>query len=99
MKSDEIILRGMGVVHWELKSNFSFENGRVEKEKKFSFSEEENIFLKSLATSFGQPFSKKNPEMIIKFIKNLNTDITNLSEIMMLSPQEKQDLWTKIAKN
>lgn len=99
MKSDEIILREMGIVHWELKSNFSFENGRVEKEKKLSFSKEEKIFLKSLATSFGQSFSIKNPETIINFIKNLNTDVTNLSEIMKLSPQEKKDLWTKIAKN
>ena len=99
MKSEEKLLREMGVFFWSLKNNFSFDGQFVTKKEQKNFSKQDLKFLKSLSISFRQGFSDIYPDRIMDFLSSKNIQVQTLDDLKKISPEEKRKLLINIEKN
>jgi len=99
MKSEEKLLKEMGVSFWSLKNNFSFDGQFVTKKEQKNFSKEDLKFLKSLSISFGQDFTEIYPDRIIDFLSSKNIQVKTLDDFKNITTEEKRKLLINIEKN
>ena len=99
MKSEEKLLKEMGVSFWSLKNNFSFDGQFVTKKEQKNFSKEDLKFLKSLSISFGQDFTEIYPDRIIDFLSSKNIQVKTLDDLKNITTEEKRKLLINIEKN
>ena len=99
MKSEEKLLKEMGVFFWSLKNNFSFDGQFVTKKEQKNFSKKDLKFLKSLSISFRQGFSDIYPDRIMDFLSSKNIQVQTLDDLKKISPEEKRKLLINIEKN
>tara|TARA_B100000965_G_scaffold400005_1_gene421116 strand:+ start:597 stop:896 length:300 start_codon:yes stop_codon:yes gene_type:complete len=99
MKSEEKLLKEMGVSFWSLKNNFSFDGQFVTKKEQKNFSKEDLKFLKSLSISFGQGFTEIYPDRIIDFLSSKNIQVKTLDDFKNITTEEKRKLLINIEKN
>ena len=99
MKSEEKLLREMGISSWSLKKNFSFDGKNILKKEIKEFSKQDIKYLKPLCISFRQGFSNNYPEEILAFLSSKKIKEINLSEIKKKSAKEKIAFLKNIEKN
>ena len=99
MKSEEKLLKEMGISSWTLKKNFSFDGTHISKKDVKNISPEDLKFLKSLSISFRQEFSENCPEQIIDYLFANKNEIDNLDFLKTMSIKEKKELLINIEKN
>ena len=99
MKSEEKLLREMGISSWTLKKNFLFDGKYVFKKDVKNTSTADLKFLKSLSISFRQEFHENYPEQIIDYLSANKIEIDSLDFLKTMSTQEKKELLINIEKN
>ena len=99
MKSEEKLLKEMGISSWTLKKNFSFDGKHITKKDIKNISTGDLKLLKSLSISLRQEFSENYPEQIIDFLSSKKIEIDNLSFLKTMSAKEKKELLINIEKN
>ena len=99
MKSEEKLLREMGISSWTLKKNFSFDGNHITKKDIKNISTADIKFLKSLSISLRQEFSENYPEQIIDYLSVNKIEIENLDFLKTMSTKEKKELLINIEKN
>ena len=99
MKSEEKLLKEMGISFWTLKKNFSFDGTHITKKDIKNISPTDLKFLKSLSISFRQEFSENYPEQIIDYLSENKIEIDNLDFLKTMSAKEKKELLINIEKN
>ncbi len=99
MKSEEKLLKEMGISSWTLKKNFSFDGKYITKKDIKNISTADLKFLKSLNISFRQEFSENYPEQIIDFLSSKKIEIDNLDFLKNMSVKEKKELLINVEKN
>jgi hypothetical protein len=99
MKSEEKLLKEMGISSWTLKKNFSFDGKHIAKKDIKNISPADLKFLKSLSISFRQKFSEKYPEQIIEYLSANKIEIDNLDFLKTMTAKEKKELLINIEKN
>ena len=99
MKSEEKLLKEMGISSWTLKKNFSFDGKHITKKDIKNISPTDLKFLKSLSISFRQEFSEKYPEQIIEYLSANKIKIDNLDFLKTMTAKEKKELLINIEKN
>ena len=99
MKSEEKLLKEMGISSWTLKKNFLFDGKHITKKDIKNISPEDLKFLKSLSISLRQEFSENYPEQIIDYLSANKVEIDSLDFLKSMSTQEKKELLIKIEKN
>ena len=99
MKSEEKLLREMGISSWTLKKNFLFDGKHITKKDIKNISPEDLKFLKSLSISLRQEFSENYPEQIIDYLSANKIEIDSLDFLKTMSTQEKKELLINIEKN
>ena len=99
MKSEEKLLREMGISSWYLKKNFSFDGKNISKKEIKEFSKQDIKYLKSLCITFRQDFSNNYPEEILAFLSSKKSKVINLGEIKKKSVKEKIAFLRNVEKN
>ena len=99
MKSEEKLLKEMGISSWTLKKNFSFDGKHITKKDIKNISTGDLKLLKSLSISLRQAFSENYPEQIIDFLSSKKIEIDNLGFLKNMSAKEKKELLINIEKN
>ena len=99
MKSEEKLLKEMGISSWTLKKNFLFDGKYVSKKDVKNISTADLKFLKSLSISLRQEFSDNYPEQIIDYLSANKIEIDNLDVLKTMSAKEKKELLINIEKN
>ena len=99
MKSEEKLLKEMGISSWTLKKNFSFDGKQITKKDIKNISTADLKFLKSLTISLRQEFSDNYPEQIIDYLSANKIEIDNLDVLKTMSAKEKKELLINIEKN
>ena len=99
MKSEEKLLKEMGISSWTLKKNFWFDGNHITKKDIKNISTADMKFLKSLCISFRQEFSENYPEQIIDYLSVNKIEIENLDFLKNMSTKEKKELLINIEKN
>ena len=99
MKSEEKLLKEMGISSWTLKKNFSFDGKQITKKDIKNISKADLKFLKSLSISLRQEFSENYPEQIIDYLSVNKIEIDNLDVLKTMSAKEKKELLINIEKN
>ena len=99
MKSEEKLLKEMGISSWTLKKNFSFDGKQIIKKDIKNISKADLKFLKSLSISLRQEFSDNYPEQIIDYLSANKIEIDNLDVLKTMSAKEKKELLINIEKN
>ena len=99
MKSEEKLLKEMGISSWTLKKNFSFDGNHITKKNIKNITTADMKFLKSLCISFRQEFSENYPEQIIDYLSVNKIEIENLDFLKNMSTKEKKELLINIEKN
>ena len=99
MKSEEKLLKEMGISSWTLKKNFSFDGKHITKKDVKNTSPADLKFLKSLSISLRQEFSENYPEQIIDYLSVNKIEIENLDFLKNMSTKEKKELLINIEKN
>ena len=99
MKSEEKLLKEMGISSWTLKKNFSFDGNHITKKDIKNISTADIKFLKSLSISLRQEFSENYPEQIIDYLSVNKIEIENLDFLKTMSTKEKKELLINIEKN
>ena len=99
MKSEEKLLKEMGISSWTLKKNFLFDGKYVSKKDVKNISTADLKFLKSLCISFRQEFHENYPEQIIDYLSANKIEIDSLNFLKTMSTQEKKELLINIEKN
>ena len=99
MKSEEKLLKEMGISSWTLKKNFLFDGKYVFKKDVKNISTADLKFLKSLCISFRQEFHENYPEQIIDYLSANKIEIDNLDVLKTMSAKEKKELLINIEKN
>jgi hypothetical protein len=99
MKSEEKLLKEMGISSWTLKKNFSFDGKHITKKDIKNISPSDLKFLKSLSISFRQEFSEKYPGQIIEYLSANKIEIDNLDFLKTMTAKEKKELLINIEKN
>ena len=99
MKSEEKLLKEMGIFSWTLKKNFSFDGKHITKKDIKNISPTDLKFLKSLSISLRQEFSENYPEQIIDYLSANKIEIDNLDFLKTMSAKEKKELLINIEKN
>ena len=99
MKSEEKLLKEMGISSWTLKKNFLFDGKYVSKKDVKNISTADLKFLKSLSISLRQEFSDNYPEQIIDYLSENKIEIDNLDVLKTMSAKEKKELLINIEKN
>ena len=99
MKSEEKLLKEMGISSWTLKKNFSFDGKHITKKDVKNISSADLKFLKSLSISFRQEFSENYPEQIIDYLSENKIEIDNLDFLKTMSAKEKKEFLINIEKN
>ena len=99
MKSEEKLLKEMGISSWTLKKNFSFDGKQITKKDIKNISTADLKFLKSLSISLRQEFSENYPEQIIDFLSSKKIEIDNIGFLKNMSAKEKRELLINIEKN
>jgi DNA polymerase III psi subunit len=99
MKSEEKLLKEMGISSWALKKNFSFDGKQITKKDIKNISTLDLKFLKSLSISLRQDFSENYPEQIIDYLSSKKIEIDNLDFLKNMSIKEKKELLINIEKN
>ena len=99
MKSEEKLLKEMGISSWTLKKNFSFDGKQIIKKDIKNISKADLKFLKSLSISLRQEFSENYPEQIIDFLSSKKIEIDNIGFLKNMSAKEKRELLINIEKN
>ena len=99
MKSEEKLLKEMGISSWALKKNFSFDGKYITKKDIKNISPADLKFLKSLSISLRQEFSENYPEKIIDYLSANKIEISNLDFLKTMSVKEKKELLINIEKN
>ena len=99
MKSEEKLLKEMGISSWTLKKNFSFDGKQITKKDIKNISTADLKFLKSLSISLRQEFSDNYPEQIIDYLSQNKIEIDNLDVLKTMSAKEKKELLIKLFNN
>ena len=99
MKSEEKLLKEMGISSWTLKKNFSFDGTHISKKDVKNISPADLKFLKSLSISFRQEFSENYPEQIIDYLSGNKIEIDSLNFLKTMSTKEKREFLINIEKN
>ena len=99
MKSEEKLLKEMGISSWTLKKNFSFDGKQITKKDIKNISTADLKFLKSLSISLRQEFSDNYPDQIIEYLSANKIEIDNLDVLKTMSAKEKKELLINIEKN
>ena len=99
MKSEEKLLKEMGISSWTLKKNFSFDGTHISKKDVKNISPEDLKFLKSLSISLRQEFSENYPEQIIDYLSANKIEIDNFNLLKNMSVKEKKEFLANIEKN
>jgi DNA polymerase III psi subunit len=99
MKSEEKLLKEMGISSWTLKKNFSFDGKHITKKDIKNISSTDIKLLKSLSISLRQEFSENYPEQIIDFLSSKKIEIDNIDFLKNMSAKEKKELLINIEKN
>ena len=99
MKSEEKLLKEMGISSWTLKKNFLFDGKQITKKDIKNISTADLKFLKSLSISLRQEFSENYPEQIIDYLSANKIEIDSLDFLKTMSTQEKKELLINIEKN
>ena len=99
MKSEEKLLKEMGISSWTLKKNFLFDGKYVSKKDVKNISTADLKFLKSLCISFRQEFSENYPEQIIDYLSANKIEIDSLNFLKTMSTKEKKEFLINIEKN
>ena len=99
MKSEEKLLKEMGISSWTLKKNFSFDGNHITKKNIKNITTADMKFLKSLSISLRQEFSENYPEQIIDYLSVNKIEIENLDFLKTMSTKEKKELLINIEKN
>tara|TARA_B000000557_G_scaffold105175_1_gene85179 strand:+ start:111 stop:410 length:300 start_codon:yes stop_codon:yes gene_type:complete len=99
MKSEEKLLKEMGISSWTLKKNFSFDGKQITKKDIKNISTADLKFLKSLSISLRQEFSDNYPEQIFDYLSANKVEIDNLDVLKTMSAKEKKELLINIEKN
>ena len=99
MKSEEKLLKEMGISSWTLKKNFSFDGKHITKKDIKNISSTDIKLLKSLSISLRQEFSENYPEQIIDFLSSKKIEIDNIGFLKNMSTKEKKELLINIEKN
>ena len=99
MKSEEKLLKEMGISSWALKKNFLFDGKHITKKDIKNISPADLKFLKSLSISFRQEFSEKYPEQIIEYLSANKIEIDNPNFLKTMTAKEKKELLINIEKN
>ena len=99
MKSEEKLLREMGISSWTLKKNFLFNGKYVSKKDVKNISIADLKFLKSLSISFRQEFHENYPEQIIDYLSSKKIEIDSFGFLKNMSVEEKKEFLINIEKN
>ena len=99
MKSEEKLLREMGISSWTLKKNFLFDGKYVSKKDVKNISTADLKFLKSLCISFRQEFHENYPEQIIDYLSSKKVEIDSFDFLKNMSVEEKKEFLINIEKN
>ena len=99
MKSEEKLLREMGISSWTLKKNFLFDGKHITKKDIKNISPADLKFLKSLSISLRQEFSENYPEQIIDYLSSKKVEIGNFDFFKNMSVEEKKEFLINIEKN
>ena len=99
MKSEEKLLKEMGISSWTLKKNFSFDGKHITKKDIKNLSTADIKFLKSLSISLRQEFSENYPEKIIDYLSTKKIEIDNFDLLKNMSVKEKKEFLANIEKN
>ena len=99
MKSEEKLLKEMGISSWTLKKNFLLDVKYITKKDIKNISTADLKFLKSLSISLRQEFSDNYPEQIIDYLSENKIEIDNLDVLKTMSAKEKKELLINIEKN
>ena len=99
MKSEEKLLKEMGISSWTLKKNFLFNGKYVSKKDVKNISIADLKFLKSLSISLRQEFSENYPEQIIDYLSENKIEIDSLNFLKTMSTKEKKEFLINIEKN
>ena len=99
MKSEEKLLKEMGISSWTLKKNFSFDGKQITKKNIKNISTADLKFLKSLSISLRQEFSDNYPEQIIDYLSANKIEIDNLDFLKTMTAKEKKEFLINIEKN
>ena len=99
MKSEEKLLKEMGISSWTLKKNFLFDGKYVSKKDVKNISTADLKFLKSLSISLRQEFHENYPEQIIDYLSANKIEIDSLNFLIIMSTKEKKEFLINIEKN
>ena len=99
MKSEEKLLKEMGISSWALKKNFLFDGKHITKKDIENISTADLKFLKSLSISLRQEFSENYPEQIIEYLSANKIETDNLDFLKTMTAKEKKELLINIEKN
>ena len=99
MKSEEKLLKEMGISSWALKKTFLFDGKHITKKDIANISTADLKFLKSLSISFRQEFSENYPEQIIDYLSSKKIELDNFDFLKNMSVEEKKELLINIEKN
>ncbi len=99
MKSEEKLLKEMGISSWTLKKNFLFDGKYVFKKDVKNISIADLKFLKSLNISFRQEFDENYPEQIIDYLSSKKVEIDSFDFLKNMSVEEKKEFLINIEKN
>ena len=98
MKSEEKLLKEMGISSWTLKKNFLFDGKYVFKKDVKNISTADLKFLKSLSISFRQEFDENYPEQIIDYLSSKKVEIDSFDFLKNMSVEEKKVFLINIEK-
>ena len=99
MKSEEKLLKEMGISSWALKKNFSFDGKYITKKDIKNISTADLKLLRSLNISLRQEFSENYPDQIIDYLSSKKIEIDNIDFLKNMSAKEKKELLINIEKN
>ena len=99
MKSEEKLLKEMGISSWTLKKNFLFNGKYVSKKDVKNISTADLKFLKALCISFRQEFHENYPELIIDYLSSKIVEIDSFDSLKNMSVEEKKEFLINIEKN
>ena len=99
MKSEEKLLKEMGISSWTLKKTFMFDGKHISKKDVKNISSADFKFLRSLSISLRQEFSENYPEQIIDYLSSKKIEIDNIDFLKNMSAKEKKELLINIEKN
>ena len=99
MKSEEKLLKEMGISSWTLKKNFLFDGKHITKNDIKNISPADFKFLRSLSISLRQEFSENYPDQIIDYLSSKKIEIDNIDFLKNMSAKEKKELLINIEKN